>query len=50
MATLVRFDPVPRDHLAAQRDGRLEVHVAKPEQPHSKHIPIGLAEQGTIEG
>jgi HSP20 family protein len=31
------------------RNGVLEVHVAKPEQPKPKRIPIGSAEQATIE-
>ena len=30
-------------------NGVLEVHVAKPEQPKPKRIPIGSAEQATIE-
>ena len=31
------------------RNGVLEVHVAKPEQPKPKKIPIGSPEQATIE-
>ena len=31
------------------RNGVLEVHVAKPEQPKPKKIPIGSSEQATIE-
>jgi HSP20 family molecular chaperone IbpA len=31
------------------KNGVLEVHVTKPEQPQPKRIPIGSAEQATIE-
>jgi HSP20 family protein len=38
------------DVKADYRDGVLEVHVKKPEQPKPKRIQIGSAEQATIEG
>jgi HSP20 family protein len=34
---------------ASFENGVLEVHVAKPEQPKPKRIPIGSSEQATIE-
>jgi HSP20 family protein len=42
---------VTEDAVKAEyRDGVLEVHVAKPEQPKPRRIPIGSSEQATIEG
>jgi len=38
------------DIHADYRNGVLEVHVKKPEQPKPKRIQIGLSEQATIEG
>jgi HSP20 family protein len=35
---------------AEYKDGVLEVHVRKPEQPKAKRIQIGHGEQATIEG
>jgi HSP20 family protein len=41
---------VSDDALKADfKNGVLEVHVAKPEQPQPKKVPIGSAEQATIE-
>ena len=42
---------VTEDQIKADyRDGVLEVHVAKPEQPKPRRIQIGSGEQKTIEG
>jgi HSP20 family protein len=42
---------VSEDAVKAEfKNGVLEVHVAKLEQPKPKRIPIGSAEQATIEG
>lgn len=42
---------VTEDSIRADyRDGVLEVHVAKPEQPKPRKIQIGGGEQATIEG
>ena len=43
---------VTDDHINAEyRDGVLELHVRKPEQPKPRRIQIGgTSEQGTIEG
>jgi HSP20 family protein len=42
---------VSEDAVKAEfKNGVLEVHVSKPEQPKPKRIPIGSAEQATIEG
>src|SRR3989440_10511192 len=38
------------DVRADYRDGVLEVHVRKPEQPKPKRIQVGSGEQATIEG
>ncbi len=38
------------DVKAEYKDGVLEVHVKKPEQPKPKRIQIGSSEQATIEG
>ena len=38
------------DIKADYRNGVLEVHVSKPEQPKPKRIQIGSAEKATIEG
>jgi HSP20 family protein len=38
------------DISADYRDGVLEVHVKKPEQPKPKRIQIGSSEKATIEG
>jgi len=38
------------DVSADYKDGVLEVHVRKPEQPNPKRIQVGSAEQVTIEG
>ena len=38
------------DVHADYKDGVLEVHVKKPEQPKPKRIQIGSSEQATIEG
>ena len=38
------------DINADYKNGVLEVHVKKPEQPKPKRIHIGSAEQATIEG
>ena len=38
------------DISADYKDGVLEVHVKKPEQPKPKRIQIGASEQATIEG
>ena len=38
------------DINADYKNGVLEVHVKKPEQPKPKRIQIGSAEQATIEG
>jgi HSP20 family protein len=38
------------DVRADYKDGVLEVHVKKPEQPKPKRIQIGSGEQATIEG
>ena len=35
---------------ADYKDGVLEIHVAKPEEPQPKRIPLGGSEQKTIEG
>ena len=41
---------VTEDGVKAEyRNGVLEVHVAKPEQPQPKKVPIGSAEQARIE-
>jgi HSP20 family protein len=39
-----------KDVRADYRDGVLELHVAKPEQPKPKRIQIGSSDQATIEG
>ena len=42
---------VTEDQIKADyRDGVLEIHVAKPEQPKPRRIQIGGGEQKTIEG
>ena len=42
---------VTDDSISADyRDGVLEVHVAKPEQPKPRRIQIGTGEKATIEG
>ena len=38
------------DVSADYKDGVLEVHVKKPEQPKPKRIQVGSSEQATIEG
>ena len=38
------------DISADYKDGVLEVHVKKPEQPKPKRIQVGSSEQATIEG
>jgi HSP20 family protein len=38
------------DVVAEYKDGVLEVHVKKPEQPKPKRIQIGSSEKATIEG
>jgi HSP20 family protein len=38
------------DVQADYKDGVLEVHVKKPEQPKPKRIQVGASEQATIEG
>ena len=38
------------DVQADYKDGVLEVHVRKPEQPKPKRIQIGSVEKATIEG
>ena len=38
------------DIRADYKDGVLEVHVKKPEQPKPKRIQVGSSEQATIEG
>ena len=38
------------DVSAAYKDGVLEVHVKKPEQPKPKRIQVGSSDQATIEG
>jgi HSP20 family protein len=38
------------DVLADYKNGVLEVHVKKPEQPKPKRIQVGSSEQATIEG
>jgi HSP20 family protein len=38
------------DVLADYKDGVLEVHVRKPEQPKPKRIQVGAGERATIEG
>ena len=35
---------------ADYKDGVLEVHVRKPEQPKPKRIQVGSSDQATIEG
>jgi HSP20 family protein len=39
-----------KDVRAEYKDGVLEVHVKKPEQPKPKRIQVGSSEKGTIEG
>jgi HSP20 family protein len=42
---------VNEDSISAEyRDGVLEVHVAKPEEPKPRRIQVGTGTQGTIEG
>ena len=42
---------VNEDSISAEyRDGVLEVHVAKPEEPKPRRIQVGTGAQGTIEG